>query len=486
MKNVINRIGSSMALTLFIAAAVLTFACSEPGVTTTETMMSEPLVKDASFKSKKGGVPAGLIPNSQRYADNSMPAASGRDGEVTITARALIDVEGTTDLEITTGSLDSDDHAPGTITKVQVKALDVETPDNEEPVWVKNYNKLRDGGNLTTSYTGLTRGQQLMLHTNVKGIIRGTAVVFLTEYIKNRPDIQVTGVSTDEEAFVNQEVVITASIAESNADLGATTSCVLYIDGEEIDRANNVWVNAGDVVGCQFTTTFSEVGEKNIIVAAEDVTPGDFDNSNNSAYTSINIIEEPTGSFGENSFTWSGGVFMSSEYYYETRNGPIFDTNEYKSYLVYFNGYKQYVTTPTIPESIPTLVTSGSSEFEMDISLESNPWNSNCKSSSNNIVYLSVCTYGTQLNFGFNFYTYKQIYYGYNEFEGDYYRTTGSGPEFSVEDEISFALLIGDHTATGSFSINRNTYESRTDYGPENYTYYRSSSISGNGYGSSE
>ena len=289
-------------------------------------------------------VPPGLIKNSVKYADNSMPASSGRDGAVQVTALAMIDVDGNTDLEVTTGDLNNVALAPGTITKLQIKALDHNNPNDKKPLWVDNQNKLNNGGYFKTNYSGLSRGQLLSVHSNVKGIIRGTAVVFMNEYIKARPDIQVSevGVSSGE-IKVDEPITIFATILESNGDLGANASCVLYIDGEIKDRSNNIWVDAGDIVTCQFETSFESTGEKHIVVKAEDVNPGDYDYSNNDAYTSINVVESQLG--GPNGFFWSSYIFMSNDYYNERRypNGD-YNISESKNYLYLFNGYKNNVT----------------------------------------------------------------------------------------------------------------------------------------------
>lgn len=472
-----------IVVSMILVMAVFFTACSESELS---SLGENSVETTAPAKLKKGGVPANLIPNAQRYANNSMPSASGRDGEVIVTTRALIDSEGNVDMEVTTGTLDGDNQAPGTLTKVQVKALDLDTPEVDEPTWTKNYNKLNNGSYFSTSYEGLTRGQQLYVHANVKGIIRGTAVVFMNEYIKNRPDLQVTGVSAVEEAFLNEEVVITATIAETNADLGASTSCVLYIDGEEVDRANNVWVDAGDAVGCIFTTSFAEVGEKNIVVAAEDVTPGDFDSSNNSAFTSVNVIEEPSGEFGTNSWNWSGGVFMSNKSRYETRNGPTYNVNEYESYLIYFSGNIPNPTNFQIPTNVVGLIESGEYSFDFDVSLPTTTGTCSYVYDNELRLQVGVCDYGYQANFNINFNTYKSLYYGYDMYQGDFYTYNQYGPDFGIADEINFAFLIGSSTASGVIPVTANSYEYENYYGPENYSLSQNTSYYGWGSGTAE
>ncbi|MBO6794598.1 MAG: hypothetical protein JJ895_11855 [Balneolaceae bacterium] len=474
-------------VTLFLVIGLVTTNCSDTNLSPEGNTVTETVVSD--FKTKKGGVPAGLISNSQKYNDSSMPSASGSDGEATVTSRALIDNNGNVDLEVTTGELDSGETAPGTITKIQVKALDTDNPDKDNPDWTKNYNKLRDGGYFSTSYTGLERGQEVFVHANVKGIKKkGTAVVFMTETIKARPDIKLIGVAPSaEEVLVDDDVIITANIAEGNADLGATTSCVLYIDGNEIDRASNVWVDAGDVVSCQFTTSFDATGEKNIVVSAEDVTPGDYDSSNNSAYTTVTVIEPETA--GPNGFYWSGGTFMSGEYYYERyyANGN-YEVRENKNYLVYFYGNKSGVSNFSMPSKMGIKITSSDQiVIDQEFPLEPDwgtsyriPWDSELRLYGN-INYSSNTIY-----FNVNFNTSSQVYYGFNEYQGDFYNSYSSGIDFDMGDDLTFEFQIGDQTASGSVIVNSNTYEYRQDYGPNDYYLNRSTNINGWGSGQPE
>ncbi len=474
-----TQISTKVMVSLLLVIGLVFTNCDDSNLAPigdeTETIVSD-------VRAKKGGVPAGMIPNSQRYNDSSMPSASGRDGEVTVTARAMIDVDGNTTLEVTTAALDGDNRAPGTITKQQVKALDVENPDSDNPVWVENYNRLRNGGYFTASYTGLERGQQLALHTNVKGIIRGTAVVFVDEIIKARPDISVTSLNAENEAIVAQPVTITAALSELNGDLGASTSCVLYVDGEETDRANDVWVDAGDIVGCQFTTSFTEVGEKNIVIAAEDVIPGDYDTSNNSAYTTINVTEPSTG-FGTNSFNWSANFNGRDDVttYLNWFYGPNSTyTNEYREFNFSVYGNKTVETGLSDPSyDASALVTSGGEtivEGDYTLNFLFNFMGINFYEYRESAIggwqiplRVTAYSYGNTLQAQLSVYRYKTIYYGYNDFEGNFYSEFEFGGDFIIGDDISFDLLVDGHTLSGSLDVTT----SFSSYSSTNYSYTR-------------
>ena len=474
-----TQIGTRVIFSFLLVIGLVLTNCSDTNLSpldnNTETNVSD-------LRAKKGGVPAGLIPNSQRYNDTSLPSASGRDGEVTVTARAMIDVDGNTTLEVTTAALDSDNRAPGTITKQQVKALDLENPDSDNPVWVENYNRLRDGGYFTASYPGLERGQQLALHTNVKGIIKGTAVVFIDETIKARPDISVTSLNAENEVIIAQPVTISAGLSELIGDLGAVTSCVLYVDGEEIDRANSVWIDAGDIVGCQFTTSFAEAGEKNVVVAAEDVVPGDYDSSNNSAYTTINVTEPSTG-FGTNSFNWWAN--FNGRHQIDTWIGGFYGpedvrTNEYSEFNFSVNGNKTVETGLTDPsyEASARVTSGGETIVEGDYTLNFlfnfmginfYEYRESAIGSWQMPLRVTAYSYGNTLQAQLSVYRYKTVYYGYNDFEGNFYSEFEFGGDFTIGDDISFDLLVDGHTLSGSIDVTT----SFSSYSSSNYSYTR-------------
>lgn len=109
------------------------------------------------------------------------------------------------------------------------------------------------------------------------------------ETVKLRPDLAVQNLTFPTTAIVQQVVNIRASIAELNGDTGATTSCVLTVDANKVDQANNVYVDAGGGVTCEFSHTFSTTGTHSIQVTAASPVPGDWDLSNNTASATITI-----------------------------------------------------------------------------------------------------------------------------------------------------------------------------------------------------
>src|SRR5687768_6986772 len=91
---------------------------------------------------------APFISNDIKYRDTSLPPATGRTGNASIEARALLGKDGATDLEITA--------AGGTIDKVQIKL----------PGDTRNVNGL-SGTTFTQRLSGLTRQSTVGVQVNV-------------------------------------------------------------------------------------------------------------------------------------------------------------------------------------------------------------------------------------------------------------------------------------------------------------------------------
>ncbi|HEX8290608.1 MAG TPA: hypothetical protein VF570_02555, partial [Pyrinomonadaceae bacterium] len=88
-----------------------------------------------------------LISNAKKYRDAGLPAATGRSGSASLTARALLGKDGRTSVELTTGALDSATPAPGRIVKAQLKPLG----SNGEAAYARNFSGLAGGGTFNTN-----------------------------------------------------------------------------------------------------------------------------------------------------------------------------------------------------------------------------------------------------------------------------------------------------------------------------------------------
>ncbi|MGI9076946.1 MAG: hypothetical protein ACR2G6_06385 [Gemmatimonadaceae bacterium] len=166
-----------------------------------------------------------------------------------------------------------------------VKILIGDTPE-------QNYNGLNAGGYWTATYPSLSRGDQIQVQANIRGIdAKRTDVVTVTASTARRPDIAVVSVTGPEESAPHGAVTFTATVSEINGDVGARSNCVLSIDGADVDQANGIWVDAGGTVSCMFTHVFDAPGTYSVAIAAVGVNPADWDAANNSAARSITVTQ---------------------------------------------------------------------------------------------------------------------------------------------------------------------------------------------------
>ena len=260
-------------------------------------------------------LPANAVPSSKHYRESGVGNATGRSGSAHMTARALVDKDGHAVVEVTTGTIDSTSTPPGSFRKVQYKALN----SAGDPVLVQNFFPSTARGYYSFPAPFVHRAQQLQLQANITGIDSNrTDVVTVIETAKARPDLAVANLVFPSSALPNQPVNISANLVEMNGDAGATTTCVLTIDGNAVDQMRNAYVDAGGSVSCAFVYTFNAAGGHTIEVSANNVVPADWDTSNNSASGTIDINNPNTAEHSSASFQDNNGGF------------PVVSTNTYK------------------------------------------------------------------------------------------------------------------------------------------------------------
>lgn len=211
--------------------------------------------------------------NTTKYRDTSIPNARGAEGSATIEARALLNANDTTDVEVTTGAFDAGAATSGTIEK-----LKLEVPTATERV-AKNYNSL-DDSLVSVNVTGLASRDTVDIEAYVKAS-SGTEKLNVAETVKKRPDLAVTAVGTPGVAVKGTIGRIRGIVRELNGDVGARANCRLLLNGVEVDRAENIWVNAGGTVVCAFAPILETEGVVDTTVIVDSVNPGDWDDSNN-------------------------------------------------------------------------------------------------------------------------------------------------------------------------------------------------------------
>jgi hypothetical protein len=261
---------------------------------------------------------ADLVPNSVKYGEKS-PPATGRSGTAVLAVRALIDRHDQTLLEATTGELDGAAPTSGEISKLQVKPLD----GAGESLGTLNDNGLSQAS-FSATYGYFGRGQPLQVQANIRGVDgHRTDVVTVTTAVKARPDLAVLDLTVPQKVTRNTLVNIAATVAERNGDVGARASCLLRVDGAEVDRADGIWVDAGDAVSCAFTHTFDTLGERTVQVEVADVTPWDWDDANNVASAALRVVKP------EREYDYAEANFGESDFSRSTHTRNAYDNITY-------------------------------------------------------------------------------------------------------------------------------------------------------------
>ena len=275
--------------------------------------------------------------NSEKYADAGGKPASGRSGNATVSALAMVGKTGPATVDVRTGQVD--DVTLGTLKNVQVKQFDLDNT----LIKVASY-RVADNATAQFRLPSRQRGARVQVQASVVGVDGNrTDVVTVDETIKLRPDLE-AGVSAPATAVRMMPTQIYGTVTERNRDLGARATCVLSVDGEEVDRATGIWVDAGDMVSCGFIHRFASLGARRITVSLAAVAPADYDDSNNSASATIDVVDPL-----HNDFTWSGQVFGNSNITGFLRGSGFWhdsfygEDGEYGTYYEYRGGQRNLV-----------------------------------------------------------------------------------------------------------------------------------------------
>jgi hypothetical protein len=215
------------------------------------------------------------FPNSVKYKDSGVRNAGGRAGSAAIEARALVNKDGSGELDVTTGTFDGSSAATGSLSKLQLKLATTGNPET------RNYNAV-DGATVSVHLDELYRQEKLDLQASVRGVDGSrTDVVDALATAALRPDLTIDDVSAAPHGVVGFPMTIYATVREKNGDSGARANCRLLANGAEVDRAEGIWVDAGGTVDCMFSYAFESDGDFSLQVAVDAVNPGDWDDANN-------------------------------------------------------------------------------------------------------------------------------------------------------------------------------------------------------------
>jgi hypothetical protein len=287
---------------------------------------------DASVSAAEAGAEATARPrltsNRVQYRSAGLKPAVGRAGSATLTAQVLVGLTGQAELHLVAGStLAGPVGGAARLGTVQIKIFD------EEGELVSTRNHLAPPATAEATYPlgAGARAGHVQVQATIIGADRArTGVVTVDVPLGLRPDLQVGDIAAPARAALYSAVAISATIRELNGQVGARAHCVLLVDGEEVDRAWWIWVDAGSSVTCAFRHRFDQLGLADVEVRLVDVEPGDFDPENNAARTTVDVMLIPS------AFAYSASFrdvtfdnLSRSEYWWQSADGRYGGEGEY-------------------------------------------------------------------------------------------------------------------------------------------------------------
>src|SRR5205814_1429033 len=207
----------------------------------------------------------------------------------------LLGKDGGTTIEISTAAFDVGATPLGNISRVRIDAIDADghgkddDKDDKNVKFHKEYNHLHEGGYVSWKHAGLPHSQGLRIEARATGAVhREEAEVRMADVVRYRPDLAVRDLALPATAAPGTAVFISGTVIERMGDLGAAADCVLLVDGAQVDVNPNIWVAASSDVTCSMAASFT-AGKHTVKLRAQNVRPGDYDDSNNELSGSIDV-----------------------------------------------------------------------------------------------------------------------------------------------------------------------------------------------------
>ncbi|HEX2205239.1 MAG TPA: hypothetical protein VHG91_18160 [Longimicrobium sp.] len=241
-----------------------------------------------------------LISNKTRYRWNGARPVTGRSGSAVLTARALQGRDGKTELElVSSSSLDPWWYGSlprGMISNLQVKVFDP----RGRLVTTRNHPNLDAPPVTTLTLDGIPPRSTLQVQAAVRELDgERTHIVTVTDTVRRRSNLAVAELGVPARIRAGTMANITATVRETNGDVGAYAQCLLYVDGHLTDWAYWMWVDAGDAVTCAFTRRFDRDAVHDVEVRLEEMSPRDDDPSDDRASAPMEV-------------TWDGNLLYAA------------------------------------------------------------------------------------------------------------------------------------------------------------------------------
>jgi flagellar hook assembly protein FlgD len=216
---------------------------------------------------------------------------------------------------------------PDALKKLQVKIKDEEG----EVAFIKNAWDVEVTDNVATmSADEPIPHETLYVKAHIKTskqevVLQGESLVLM------RPDLVIDSLAVPSEVVVDEHFVVKAYIREANAEIGATATVSLFIDGEFLTAVTEAEIGPGEPVTFAFAgISIADPGTHELGIVISDADPAEYDDTNNEASISIEVIQRLQTSSYNISYTG-----YTNYYYYYRYNycwGPSTYTREQGSW----------------------------------------------------------------------------------------------------------------------------------------------------------
>lgn len=389
-------------------------------------------------------------------------AGSGTVDPYAIGLQALQAKDGITDLYVNiTPKLDGYT-APNVLKKVQLKSYDL----NGKLAYTRNYNGdvASPNGQADIKLNDVKRYQPL--HTEVlvqNGQTKDTKVLREETKVLFRPDLTVDQITAPVQVHKNESFAVNTNIKELNGDIGATATVQILNGTTVLDTANGVLVNAGTQQFANYMISLPEVGTYTLTVKVSDVTPGDFDYSNNEKTFTVEVVDDNKPVSYWSSYTYNKDYSWNYDNYYETYH----QSESYENFSV-----STWTPDKVDPASFKLKLTSETGntiEAKLPDIYQYYNWGdtyyfSGYDQNTNTNIWGYSTPWGTQTYVGHyaGYYSYNwQSYWGSGSYSYDYGQTLKA--ESSVAVNLDLLSTNGTHYG-GNYSISLTPYSDSWDY----------------------
>lgn len=240
-----------------------------------------------------------------------------------------------TDLYISVSPKEIGFTAPESLKKVQLKSF---STDGVHEYTHNSFDIASPSGVAAIALKDVDRYQVLETKVAVKNAqtvseknLSGSVTVLL------RPDLSFKEVTAPEQAKVNVPFTVNAALKESNLDVGASAKVTILNGDQVLDVANGVIVEKGGSKSVAFALQLAEAGDYNLRAVISDVAPADYNNANNEASFSVQVVDSLKSVSYQSNYSYDA----DNEYHYQEYDwyGNLARDHHQKSTTENFNLY---------------------------------------------------------------------------------------------------------------------------------------------------